>query len=61
MILNTVFLIGYMGSGKTILGEALASQLNISFYDLDKKIEEYEKNPIQKIFELKVLMKNMMI
>ena len=53
MILNTVFLIGYMGSGKTILGEALASQLNISFYDLDKKIEEYEKNPIQKIFELK--------
>ena len=53
MILNTVFLLGYMGCGKTILGEALASQLNISFFDLDKKIEEYENNLVEKIFESK--------
>ena len=42
-----------MGCGKTILGEALASQLNISFFDLDKKIEEYENNLVEKIFESK--------
>ncbi len=53
MILNTVFLIGYMGCGKTILGKALASQMNISFLDLDKKIEEYENKSINKIFKLK--------
>ena len=42
-----------MGCGKSILGKALASQVNISFLDLDKKIEEYEKKPINEIFELK--------
>ncbi|RPG56371.1 MAG: hypothetical protein CBC56_003500 [Flavobacteriales bacterium TMED96] len=41
--MNTVFLLGYMGCGKSILGKALASQVNIPFLDLDKKIEEYEK------------------
>ena len=53
MVLNTVFLLGYMGCGKSILGKALASQVNISFLDLDKKIEEYEKKPVREIFELK--------
>ena len=43
LILNTIFLLGYMGCGKSILGKALASQKNISFIDLDKKIEEHEK------------------
>ena len=42
-----------MGCGKSILGKALASQVNISFLDLDKKIEEYEKKPVREIFELK--------
>ena len=42
-----------MGCGKSILGKALASQVNISFLDLDKKIEEYEKKPVHEIFELK--------
>ena len=51
--MNTVFLLGYMGCGKTILGKALASQLNCPFLDLDKKIEEYENKSIHKIFELK--------
>ena len=51
--MNTVFLLGYMGCGKSILGKALASQLNISFLDLDKKVEEYENKSVQKIFELK--------
>lgn len=51
--MNTVFLLGYMGCGKSILGKALASQVNISFLDLDKKIEDYEKKPVHEIFELK--------
>lgn len=42
-----------MGCGKTILGKALASQVNISFLDLDKKIEEYENKSVEKIFESK--------
>ena len=42
-----------MGCGKTILGKALASQVNYPFLDLDKKIEEYENKSIHKIFELK--------
>ena len=40
-------------SGKTILGKALASQVNCPFLDLDKKIEEHENKSIHKIFELK--------
>ena len=42
-----------MGCGKTILGKALASQVNCPFLDLDKKIEEHENKSIHKIFELK--------
>ena len=51
--MNTVFLIGYMGCGKTILGKALASQLNIPFIDLDKKVEEHEEKSVHSIFKLK--------
>ena len=53
MILSTIFLLGYMGCGKSILGKALASQKNISFIDLDKKIEEHENKSLQNIFESK--------
>ena len=40
--LNTVFLLGYMGCGKSILGKALASQVNISFVDLDTLLTNVE-------------------
>ena len=42
-----------MGCGKTILGKALASQLNIPFVDLDKKIEEHENESINQIFKIR--------
>ncbi len=35
-----IFLIGYMGSGKSTVGKKLASKLKLSFFDLDKYIED---------------------
>jgi shikimate kinase len=45
-----IFLIGFMGSGKTSLGKLLARKLNYDFLDTDKQIEEQEKCSIQEIF-----------
>jgi shikimate kinase len=40
MIASTpIFLVGFMGCGKTTVGEALARMLNRSFIDLDRLIE----------------------
>lgn len=47
------FLIGYMGSGKSTLGKALAAHQNISFIDLDHYIELREKDSVKQIFEKK--------
>ena len=35
-----IFLIGYMGSGKSTLGRGLEARAHISFVDLDQYIEE---------------------
>ncbi|WP_071133764.1 shikimate kinase [Millionella massiliensis] len=45
-----IFLIGYMGSGKTTLGRPLASRLGYRFTDLDKAIEDGEERTIGEIF-----------
>ncbi|MBA4167374.1 MAG: shikimate kinase [Chitinophagaceae bacterium] len=45
-----VFLIGFMGSGKTHWGKTLASQLKIPFFDLDEIITEKEKMLVSEIF-----------
>jgi shikimate kinase len=50
---SKIFLIGFMGSGKSTAGRKLASQLNWKFIDLDEKIEEIEGIKIQDIFSLK--------
>ncbi len=34
-----IFLIGYMGSGKTTIGKSLAARLNYPFMDTDQEIE----------------------
>ena len=46
-----VFLIGYMGSGKSTVGRKLASGLSYSFIDLDKFIENKIGKSIAEIFE----------
>jgi shikimate kinase len=46
-----IFLIGFMGCGKTHWGRQLGQKLQIPFYDLDEKIEEQEGRPVPKIFE----------
>ena len=38
-----VFLIGYMGSGKSTIGKQLANEFNYQFIDLDTYIEKNEK------------------
>lgn len=45
-----IFLIGFMGSGKTTLGEKLARRLEYNFIDLDQYIESKESKKINKIF-----------
>lgn len=46
-----VFLIGYMGSGKTTLGKALARATGRTFIDLDEFIEESQHRTISEIFD----------
>jgi shikimate kinase len=47
------FLIGYMGSGKTTLGNQLAKKLNLPFIDMDLFIENRYHKSIPAIFEEK--------
>jgi shikimate kinase len=46
-----VFLIGFMGSGKSYVGKRLAEKLNYDFVDLDDYLVENEGLSITEIFE----------
>src|SRR6185437_4093777 len=48
-----IFLIGFMGSGKTHWGRQLSAKLNLPFYDLDTVIIEKEKLSVAEIFDEK--------
>jgi shikimate kinase len=45
-----IFLIGFMGSGKTYWGQLLSQKLGIPFFDLDEQIVSHEGKPITEIF-----------
>src|SRR5882757_5624329 len=45
-----IFLVGYMGSGKSLMGAALAKELGLQFFDLDKAIETKSGKDINSIF-----------
>lgn len=48
-----IYLIGFMGSGKSHWGRLLSSRLTLPFFDLDKQITEEEGKSIVEIFEQK--------
>ena len=45
-----LFLIGYMGCGKSTLGKRLAKRANFEFVDMDSLIEQREGAPVADIF-----------
>lgn len=51
VIMKPIFLVGYMGSGKTTLGRALGKKLGIEFIDLDIYIEGRYMRTVRNIFE----------
>ena len=48
--MNRIFLIGYMGSGKTTVGQLLATQLGYGFIDMDTHIEGKLFKSVSQIF-----------
>lgn len=46
-----ITLLGYMGSGKSTVGKALANRLGLAYIDLDQHIQTEEKMSISTIFE----------
>ena len=45
--MTRIFLIGYMGAGKTTLGKAFSRELGLTFIDLDWYIEERFHKTVQ--------------
>jgi shikimate kinase len=45
-----VFLVGFMGAGKTSVGRILGRQLNWTFEDLDDRVEQRERRTVPEIF-----------
>ena len=50
MPINRIYLVGFMGSGKTTVGRRLAKKLGWKFIDLDEEIEHREARTIADIF-----------
>lgn len=46
-----LYLVGFMGSGKSTVGRSLAKSLGWRFADLDEDIESREQMPISEIFD----------
>ena len=49
--MKRIIIIGYMGSGKTTVGRALAKELNLTFYDLDWYIESRMRKTVKQLFD----------
>ena len=48
--MKRIFLIGYMGAGKTTLGKALAHRMKLSYIDTDHYIEKRYRKKVSDIF-----------
>lgn len=51
--MKNIYLVGFMGTGKTAVGKELARQKNWRFLDLDERIELRETTAITEIFAKK--------
>jgi len=49
---KTIFLIGFMGSGKSTVGKSLSETYHLSFIDTDAYIEEAYDQKISEIFKV---------
>jgi shikimate kinase len=49
---RVIFLVGFMGAGKTTVGRALARRLGWEFEDLDERIQAREAQSIEQIFRV---------
>jgi shikimate kinase len=47
---RSIFLVGFMGAGKTTVGRALSRRLGLKFEDLDDRIQQREGKTIEQIF-----------
>ena len=48
--MQNIYLVGFMGTGKTAVGQVLAKTLGLYFFDLDDIIAQKEKRSINEIF-----------
>ena len=46
-----IYLVGFMGSGKTTVGRELAARIDAPFFDLDELVETAEKLSIREVFQ----------
>jgi shikimate kinase len=45
-----IYLVGFMGAGKTTVGRELSGRLDVPFFDLDELVEAAEKTSIKDLF-----------
>src|SRR5205085_354476 len=45
-----IYLVGFMGAGKTTVGRELAARLDVPFFDLDDLVEAAEKSSVKDLF-----------
>jgi len=50
--MEPLFLVGYMGCGKSTLGRKLAHRLGVSFADTDTLVEQREGASVADVYEL---------
>lgn len=51
--MKNIYLVGFMGVGKTAVGKILAKRLKLQFIEMDEVIEKEENKPITEIFATK--------
>ncbi|WP_027963426.1 shikimate kinase [Halalkalibacillus halophilus] len=50
--MKNIVIVGFMGSGKSVIGELVANDLHMPFVDMDLLIEKQEKKTISEIFRI---------